>query len=163
QLERDLTLEASVFREVDLAHPTCAQQREHVVMAYLLANQGQGFILNQHLCCILHRACREKTSSSIFGRKQRLYFSTQRLIITASIIEKSLALGRRQGQRRLIKLADLLPPLRRHCHHLDLTLDTATPAPGSNHAERSAMRRSAPRLLLLRSSHRSIATPPLYS
>src|SRR5437773_10169008 len=132
-------------------------------MAYLLANQGQGFILNQHLCCILHRACREKTSSSIFGRKQRLYFSTQRLIITASIIEKSLPLSRLQGQRRLIKLADLLPTLRRHHYSHSSTLDTTTRAPGSNHAERFSMRRSMPRLLLLRSSRQNIATQLLYS
>src|SRR2546426_11651917 len=62
-----------------------------------------GFILNQHLRRILHRACSEKTSSPIFGCKQRLYFSTHCRIITASIIEKSLALVRLQGQSRLIK------------------------------------------------------------
>src|SRR5438034_7461357 len=39
QLERYLTLEPNVFREINLAHSPCAQQREHVVMAYLLANQ----------------------------------------------------------------------------------------------------------------------------
>src|SRR5438309_11530886 len=33
QLERNLTLEPNVFREINLAHSPSAQQREHLVMA----------------------------------------------------------------------------------------------------------------------------------
>src|SRR5258708_20607412 len=86
-------------------------------MIQLLAHEQERLLRGfaQHLRGVIHRTRSKETSGPIVGHEQRLHFSTQCLIVTTSIIEKSHATRRLQGQGRPIKPPDLLPPFRRHC------------------------------------------------
>src|SRR5262245_60383789 len=114
ELERDLPAKIRVLGQINFAHSTNADQREHLIVAEAAARERWSLLLGGHLG---NHACHLPGDEAVRlppRPQQRFNLASQLVIIAASSGQKLLASFRRKIKRGVIKLADEPVLFRRH-------------------------------------------------